>query len=277
MVRLKFSIHPLFFIFGLYFAFTGKVFSFIVYTLCAVIHELGHFNQSEKLGYALNKIVLMPYGALIKGDMSELRYKDEVLIALAGPFYNLSIGFFVVALWWIFPLTYPYTEIMGVANFSLAIINLLPCYPLDGGRVILATLSLCLSRKTAKIIVKSLSILLSLILLAFFIYSIFIQINLTLLFFSLFILVGVVDKRDQSDYVKIYQNLTYKSSNRPQTVKRIIVSGETEIKWLYKTINKEYYYQILVENNGKKVLIEGERLYKILSESSAYQKLSEVI
>lgn len=277
MVRLKFSIHPLFFIFGLYFALTGKVFSFIVYTLCAVIHELGHFNQSEKLGYALKKIVLMPYGALIKGDLSEIKYKDEVLISLAGPFYNVVLGLFIMALWWMFPATYAYTDEIVQANFSLAIINLLPCYPLDGGRVLFATLSIFTNRKTAKTVVKSLAILLSLLLFALFVYSLFNTVNLTLFFFSLFIIVGALNKNEQSSYVKIYKNLTYKTPNQPQVVKKLIVSGQTEIKWLYRVINKDYYYQIIVENNGKKVVLEGERLFKVLSENSAYQKLNEVL
>ena len=47
------KVHPLFIIFGIYFAFTGKVFSFISYTLCACIHELGHSIVAEKLGYRL--------------------------------------------------------------------------------------------------------------------------------------------------------------------------------------------------------------------------------
>ena len=50
MGKLKFKVHPLFIIFGIYFAFTGKVFSFISYTLCACIHELGHSSVAEKVG-----------------------------------------------------------------------------------------------------------------------------------------------------------------------------------------------------------------------------------
>ena len=55
MGRLKVSIHPLFFIFGLYFALTGKVFSFLIFTLTAVIHEFGHAFVSDRLGYCKNQ------------------------------------------------------------------------------------------------------------------------------------------------------------------------------------------------------------------------------
>ena len=154
MAELKFKIHPLFIIFGIYFAVMGKVFSFIVYTLSAVIHELGHFFESEKLGYGLNKIVLMPYGALISGDIENVRYVDEIKIAASGPLVNLFIAAFCVAIWWLIPDLYPYTDLIVTANLSIAIINALPCYPLDGGRVLLATLSLFVRRSKAKKIVK---------------------------------------------------------------------------------------------------------------------------
>lgn len=60
MIRL--GIHPLFFVFGIYFALTGKVFLFLVYTLTALVHEYGHAVCAERLGYKMNKISLMPYG-----------------------------------------------------------------------------------------------------------------------------------------------------------------------------------------------------------------------
>ena len=277
MVGLKFSIHPLFLVFGIYFAFIGKVFSFIIYTLSAVIHEIGHYIESEKLGYGLEKIVLMPYGALIKGDLDGVSYKDECKIALAGPFYNLIIAVVCVAFWWLIPDTYPYTDLIVTANLSLAIINLIPCYPLDGGRFLLATLSLFLPRKTAKKIVKGLGISFALLLFGLFVYSCFIGINLTLLFFSFFMFIGVLGWAKDSEYIKIYQNLTYKKTTNPRVVKRIVIGGDSELKKLYKLINAEYYYEVKVEMENDKIILEGDKLYKVLSNYSPYQTLNEIL
>ena len=185
MADLKFKIHPLFFVFGLYFALIGKVFSFLIFTLVALEHELGHFFASQKLGYKLNKITLLPYGAIIKGDLLGLKYKDECKIALAGPLINFYTALLFIALWWIFPSLYTYTDVIVFASVSLAVINLLPCYPLDGGRFLYATLSIYFSRKTAKLVVNILGITLSLILMGLFVYSIFTSLNITILFFSL--------------------------------------------------------------------------------------------
>ena len=277
MAGLKFSIHPLFILFGIYFALTGKVFSFLIYTICAVIHETGHYLQSQKLGYGLKKIVLMPYGALIKGDIEDIKYKDEILISLAGPFINFCIAVFFVALWWLFPETYPFTELIVTANVSLAIINLLPCYPLDGGRFLLATLSLFLPRKTAKIAVKILGVTLSILLFSLFIYSCFETVNFTLLFFSAFMLIGAVFESDKTSYVKIYSNLNYKKLDGVKVVKTYALSGDLQVRKLYPLIDGEYYDKVVIHlENGKSVL-EGERLYRVLQSSSPYEKIKDAI
>jgi len=70
---MRISIHPLFFLFGIYFALRGKVFLFLNFTLTALIHELGHAIAAERLGYKMNKISLMPYGAV------ERRYRGTFL------------------------------------------------------------------------------------------------------------------------------------------------------------------------------------------------------
>jgi stage IV sporulation protein FB len=217
MAGLKFTIHPLFFIFGLYFAVTGKVFSFLAFTFSAVIHELGHYYASERYGYSLNKIVLMPYGAIIKGDALDLKYKDEIIIALAGPFINICTWLFCASLWWIIPDSYPYTELMATSSLALFVINLLPCYPLDGGRVLLATLSLFLDRKKAKKIAKVISVTFAIALIILFIYSLFVAVNISLLLFAVFILAGAFSFGG-SDYVKTYSSVylgvkTYKTIN----------------------------------------------------------------
>ena len=92
MGGLRLYVHPLFLIFGAYYALTGKILIFIIYTLSAVVHELGHSFAAAGLGYRLNKITLMPFGAVASGDIDGLKLKDEIKIALAGPLINLAIA-----------------------------------------------------------------------------------------------------------------------------------------------------------------------------------------
>lgn len=277
MVKLRFKIHPLFIVFGIYFAFTGKVFSFLIFTFTAVIHEIGHFLASEKYGYALKRITLMPYGAIIEGNSLDISFKDEIFIAIAGPLINFLIVVFFVAIWWLFPITYPYTDLAVLANLSICLINLLPCYPLDGGRVLLSILSLKMKRGKALKIVKTLGVIISLVGVSLFIYSIFSKVNFSLLFFSLFILVGALSSSSDGEYLRIFENFNYKKLSKPQEIKSIAISGDTLLRKLYPFINGEYYFVINVYGGNKKSVLEGEELYQVLKTQSGSVKIKEAI
>lgn len=278
MDKLKFSIHPLFFIFGLYFALTGKVFSFLVYTLTAVIHELGHFYASEKLGYRLNRIVLMPYGALISGNLEDVTYKDEALIALFGPLVNVITALFFVSLWWFFPSLYPYTSLAVFASLSIAIINLLPCHPLDGGRFLSATLSLFMKRNTAILITRIIGIALGLLILALFIYSCFTEVNFSVLFFAGFILVGAIDKNKNNSYVKTAL-LYARNPTRASLVCEYVLPYSATVKNLFCLMETGKYYRFFVCNSNGELskAIEGRELETLLTTAKPYDKIIDVV
>lgn len=276
MAKLKFTIHPLFFLFGIYFALIGKVFSFLAFTLVALIHELGHSVVAGNLGYRLNRIVLMPYGATISGEQELFSYADEIKIALAGPVVNLLTAIIFVAVWWFTPDTYPYTELAVFASFSIAIINLLPCFPLDGGRILLATLSVFLERKTAVKIVKCCGILVSFCLLGLFIYSCFTYVNLSLLFFSLFMLLGNIFVSKDNIYVRIFSGFNSIAAEKGREIKRIAVLGSSKVKALYKFINGSNFIELVVlDRCGKeKYTLPIDKVYKLLECGKLYLPIS---
>ncbi len=276
MANLKISIHPLFFVFGLYFAFIGKVFSFLICTLIAIEHELGHYFASSKLGYKLNKITLMPYGAIIKGETYNLKYIDECKIALAGPLINAFTALIFVGAWWFVPDIYTYTDLIVFSSLTLAVINLLPCYPLDGGRFLLATLSLFLDRKKAKLIVTVLGVILSGFLFALFIISIFTKINITILFFSLFMLFGALGGNNDNEYIKIYSNYTTDNLKKPKVIKTVAISGDALVKDLYQIIDNNFYYEIKVILSDKDfITLSNDEVINLLIEESIYTPIKE--
>ena len=118
MGGVKLKIHPLTIPFALYFSVTGRFWVFLVYTVSAVIHELGHAYVSAKVGYKLGKITLMPFGAVISGEQTDFSPIDEIKIALAGPITNLVVGLFFVSIWWFFPETYAFTDVAVEACFQ---------------------------------------------------------------------------------------------------------------------------------------------------------------
>lgn len=130
------KIHPLFLLLGVYYCFIGELPMFLLSALVALQHECAHAFAAAKLGYKLDRVVLMPYGAVIDGDLSGISLKDEFFVAVWGPLCNLFTAAGFAALWWFWPDTYAFTDTACFISLAIGLVNFIPAYPLDGGRVL---------------------------------------------------------------------------------------------------------------------------------------------
>ncbi len=149
LIGARVRIHPTFLLGGMAAILFGQGGTFLALTFCALLHEFGHSLCAEKRGYALNRIVLTPFGAAVGGENADLSVRDELAVFFAGPLVNFCLCVGTVATWWLFPDLYPYTETVFWANASLCLCNLLPVFPLDGGRIVYSLLRRKLHPKTA--------------------------------------------------------------------------------------------------------------------------------
>lgn len=97
-----------------------------------LIHELGHSLMVLRKGYKLERIELYPCGGCSRfNSMVNIPLKDELLILLAGPFFQI-VGFYIGKLL----LNSRYYLLLKKYHMLILIFNMLPIYPLDGGRLI---------------------------------------------------------------------------------------------------------------------------------------------
>jgi len=98
------------------------------------LHELGHSVVARAKGGYIHEIVLYPFGGAAKISNIPKRPLDEILVALAGPAVSLLLAllFRQFELLWF----------LGYLNGMLFFFNILPVFPMDGGRVLRATLTL---------------------------------------------------------------------------------------------------------------------------------------
>ena len=278
MGSINFTIHPLFFLFGFYYALTGKIFIFIIVTICAVVHELGHSIKASSIGYRLNKITLMPFGAVVDGNIEGIKPIDEIKIALAGPLVNLAVGIFFVALWWVYPESYAFTDVVVESCFSLALVNLIPAYPLDGGRVVNALLKSKLGSKKANGIMKGIGITFSVLLLIGFIATCFVAVNLSLLFFSLFMLFGSLFNRGAGKYVRLYSDISTKRLKQGMIIKRVAIDKSVTIKKLTTILDEEALNEVCVFDGDKKVAtLSQKNLSDIIKRADFYSPISKYL
>lgn len=276
MGGIKLSIHPLFFLFGLYFALTGRIFLFLICTFTAVIHEIGHSLVASKYGYRLNNVVLMPFGAVVKGDLGGLKFSDQFKVAFAGPLVNLAVGIFFTATWWLFPISYSFTDTVAYANFSMALINLIPAYPLDGGRILYSLIAENKNPKLARNVCAVLGITLGVLLFSTFIVSVFTTLNLSLLFFSLFVIFGTFINHEKVGYVKIYGSLCEEKLLTGRAIKKQALSGNATVKKMLSILDEQSLNEIVVYVDGKAVsVLSQEKINKIIEKGNIYSKVKE--
>ena len=278
MGGINFSIHPLFFVLGFYYAATGQIFVFIIYTVVAVLHELGHSFVAAGAGYRLKKITLMPFGAVVSGKLDGMKLKDEIKIALAGPFINLAVGLLFVASWWIYPESYAFTDIAAEANFSMAIVNLLPIFPLDGGRILSASLSLLVGDDKAFFICRIIGVVFALLLTALFIISAFNQINLSLMFFAAFVLFGALSRHKENKYVKLYTAPEEDGLLRGMPYKNQALSINATVKKLMLCLDERAINEVVIFDGNKQVTTLTQRhIGEIVERADLYSPIKKYI
>ena len=188
----------------------GAIYGVIVILLlflCVVLHEFGHAITAKYFGINVPHITLLPIGGVAQLERMPRKPMHEFLIAIAGPAVNfvlaallLPVALLVVSMsmragtiWTMIPALMRAAQSMSLAgllltlagtNLLLGIFNLLPAFPMDGGRILRALLALRLqyipATRIAVLVGRGMAILFAiwgifggdilLLLIAFFVY-----------------------------------------------------------------------------------------------------------
>ncbi|MHB1555846.1 MAG: site-2 protease family protein [Isosphaeraceae bacterium] len=123
---------------------------------CVLLHEFGHALMARRFGIETEDITLYPIGGVARLRRLPRAPGAELLIALAGPAVNFAIVGALLLLGWMGlaeelagTATGFFLDQMVVVNLFLGLFNLIPAFPLDGGRVLRALLSGWLGRVRA--------------------------------------------------------------------------------------------------------------------------------
>lgn len=133
---------------------------------CVVLHELGHSLVAQAFGISVREILLLPIGGVARLGREPERPFQELLIALAGPLVNVLIAAVLLAIAiltfgsnWLLegglldgrsePSWSALLAWLLTGNISVAIFNMIPALPMDGGRVFRALLAMLLGKGRA--------------------------------------------------------------------------------------------------------------------------------
>lgn len=126
---MKIRVNLQIFLFAIIFYLTKQIEIYAILMLFAFVHEIGHLLSGVILGLKVKSINIMPFGISINfEDYSNKYLIKKIIIALAGPLVNLIII--------ILGLYNSWSEEIIYSNILIGMFNLIPIYPLDGGRIL---------------------------------------------------------------------------------------------------------------------------------------------
>ncbi len=141
---------------GLEAAKSSIVFVLLVFA-CVVAHEFGHILTARNFGVKTPEVTLLPIGGVANMERIPEDPWQELLVAIAGPMVNVVIagllivtgGFAVADLQSIDLEKATLVQRLALINISLVVFNLIPAFPMDGGRVLRALLAMRLGAQRA--------------------------------------------------------------------------------------------------------------------------------
>lgn len=252
----------------------GHGVTLLSYAVVLLVHEFAHAFVAERLGYTLRSVRILPYGIAISGDFDCLRPAHEAAIALAGPLVNLAMWLALAGMWWQFPVTYSATQLIAEASFFTAAVNLLPVYPLDGGRVLHAALSVA-SPKIAAIVLRAVSVALGVATVGGCIALIMMGANFTFTTLCVFILASLVFPCGNNGYERIYSMTnSLKRLAHGLRVREIMISEDATLLSMYKQLRGDCYTRFLIADKELRVVatVTETELDGLISRFNASEK-----
>lgn len=252
----------------------------IVVFLCVVLHELGHALMAKHYNIKTEKITLLPIGGIASFEKLPESPKQELLIVIAGPLVNVVIAILLYLILLVqdfmklnFTETFEvlmlynlqsFLFFLFIVNVSLIVFNLIPAFPMDGGRILRSLLALKVGRIKATKITSSLGLMIAIIF--FFVGLLY---NPLLMFIALFIFLGAFNENrivqelawldgHTAEEAMLFNITTFKPQDSIDLVVNKILSG-TETNFVVvedHTIKGILHYKTIIDNSNKTILAE---------------------
>ena len=145
-------------------AVTSVVFIVLLF-VCVVLHEFGHVGAARRYGIRTPTVTLTPIGGIAALERMPDKPGQEIVVALAGPAVTLAIAVVLLFGLWSLGVTVDLSELtaaqagalhlinrLALANVALLVFNLIPAFPMDGGRVLRGALAYWLGHARATLI-----------------------------------------------------------------------------------------------------------------------------
>lgn len=256
-------------------------FVFIVF-ICITFHELGHALTARRYGVQTKDITLLPIGGVARMDKFPENPKQEFLIAVAGPLVNFAISLILYLYYLIIfrgdmgnPLELQ-INLKGllvnviIANLAIGIFNLIPAFPMDGGRILRSLLAMRTDRVSATKMAASIG---QTIAVFFAITGVFF--NPFLIIIAIFVFIGAQYESSAIESISFLEG--YKVSDVMRT-KYTVLSGDDPVSKAVDELLAGADQDFVVVNQEKVIgILLRTQLIRAISENKMIRPIREIV
>ncbi|MFB6103202.1 MAG: CBS domain-containing protein [Haloplanus sp.] len=175
--------------------------------LCVLLHEFGHSLVAMHYGYHIDSITLWLFGGVARFTEMPENWRQEFTIAVAGPIVSIGLGALSYVAFRIVPVELPTVQFvltyLALTNVALAVFNMLPGFPMDGGRVLRALLARTRPHARATQIAAEVGKLFAIVLALVGLFA-----NLFLVALAFFIYIGASSEAQQTVMKAAFEGVT---------------------------------------------------------------------
>lgn len=220
---------------------------------CVILHEYGHALTARKYGVKTVDIIISPIGGVARLEHLPKKPSQELAVAIAGPLVNLAIAALLLGvghlLWGLETMRSEPAELDNLSNpivfivatitlnVFLCLFNLIPAFPMDGGRILRALLNIKLSRSTATNIAAKTGQGIALLFMGWAFYNSNFQVGLIGLF--VYLTAG-----NENKVVQLEEKLSQKtaSSLMKTDISRLFIGDEMSVPFaIYKATEEQNF------------------------------------
>ncbi|MCP3741228.1 M50 family metallopeptidase [Rossellomorea sp. BNER] len=276
----KVSIHPLLWLVIGIAVVTAHFIELLMLLVIILIHELGHGVMAHVFSWRVKRISLLPFGGVAEMDEHGNRsLKEELLVIIAGPLQHVWL---MAGAWLLFNIgLFPdrMFELFIQYNLMVLLFNLLPIWPLDGGKI----LSVILGYRMTFIKAYEWTIFFSLgmLFLIHFIvlvtvpFHLNLWIILTFLYFSLW----AEWKQRRYTFMKFLLERYYGKNDSFQQLKPLIINGEDSLASVLERFQRGFKHPLIIYEGNKEAgkLDENELLHAFFTEKMTTAKSKDLL
>ncbi|MFB5582755.1 stage IV sporulation protein SpoIVFB [Bacillus albus] len=279
-VLTKISVHPLFWVIIVIGIFTARFKELLLLFCIVLIHELGHAFAAAHYNWRIKKIQLLPFGGVAElEEHGNKSLKEELVVVIAGPIQHIwmmAVGYILFETGWLGAELYYF---FMWNNIIILAFNLLPIWPLDGGKVLFNVLSYRFPYLQAHEKMMKLScVFFSVILVWQLLWN---SNNIMMWVLLIFLAISLYREWKQRRYafMRFLLERYYGNKRGIEKIASIEVQSEDHLYKIFTKFRRGYKHSIIVHGKYKEhyTLDENELLYAYFTEKRTTSSVEELI